>query len=579
MNKPESHGTPEEKLARLEVLLKISSLMNSTPDPGKSLKALLREVVKITRATSGSIAMLDHERGVLDIVSAINIPTRTWKKLKLQLGVGITGWVAYTGKPVRANDVLRNSHYVQIKPDIRSELAVPLLLEGRLIGVINVDSTRRDAFSQVDEDLLVAVANHSARIIESARLHDALRRHAQELESLFAFGQRLIRPLPDGGLVEAVVDQCRRLTRANVCLLALQDGRDPQLVLHAVSGATTDWPTDLAINSDQSLLGRVLRTNQPLRCPNVLRDAQGALQECMMREGLLSLLAVPVYYLDQVQGVLAALYDRVHEPPEREVHLMQLLAGQFAVALENARRYDRILAMEESLRRAERFALLGGLAAEIAHDIRNPITIINMLLHSVAEDVTDPARQRDLAIVTEKLERINRIVEQTLELARSTELNLEPVGINDLLDDLLTFLRYKIDQSSIRLQKRFDQGDPVVPADRGQIQQVFLNLLLNALQATPAGGALTVRTGVREDAEGGTAVVASITDTGIGISEADQDHVFEPFYTTRPEGTGLGLFISRKIVANHGGRIAVRSAPGKGSTFSVTLPLQRPADS
>ena len=116
----------EDKLARLEVLLKISSLMNSWPKPDKALRALLREIVKITRATAGSIAMLDRERGVLDIVAAYNIPARAWRKLKLQLGVGITGWVAFTGKPVRANDVVHNSHYVQIRPDIRSEMAVPL---------------------------------------------------------------------------------------------------------------------------------------------------------------------------------------------------------------------------------------------------------------------------------------------------------------------------------------------------------------------------------------------------------------------------------------------------------------------
>lgn len=574
MTESERLQAAEEKLARLEVLLKVSSLMNSTPDPAKALKGLLREVVKITRATSGSIAMLDRERGVLDIVSAINIAPRAWKKVKLQLGVGITGWVAYTGKPVRANDVRRNSHYVQIKPDVRSELAVPLNLDGRVIGVINVDSREKNAFSEVDEDLLVAVANHSARIVETARLHETARRHAQELESLFAFGQSLIRPLPEGGLVRAVVEQGRRLARAKFCLIALHSPGNPDLVVRAVSGNETEWPADLVIDAETSLLGRVLKTGQPSHCPDILH-AGLQFQELAMREGVASMLAVPVLYQDRTQGILATYYDRVHEPEDREIRALQLLAGQFAVALENADRYDRILAMEEGLRRAERFSLLGGLAAEIAHDIRNPVTIINMLLHPICESVSDPVHQRDLGIVMEKLELINRIVEQTLELARSSEINLEPVAINDLLNDLLTFLRYKIDQSGVRLQTRLDPSNPVAPADRGQIQQVFLNLLLNAIQATASGGTLTIRTAVRKDEDEGSFLVVGVADTGVGIPEAEQELVFEPFYTTRPEGTGLGLFISRKIVANHGGRIVVRSSPGKGSTFSVWLPLAR----
>jgi len=367
------------------------------------------------------------------------------------------------------------------------------------------------------------------------------------------------------------VEQGRRLARSNLCLLALANRKDRTLQIQSAAGMSSPWPeADLEMSS--SLLGQAHLEGRPLVFPDLVKEAPFQLQEWVLKEGLMSMLVVPVMYRDRGQGVLATLYDRVHRPEAREIRLLQLLAGQFAVALENARRYEQIVAMEENLRRTERFSLLGSLAAEIAHDIRNPITIINMLLHSVSEQVNNSTMERDLGVVMGKLDQINRIVEQTLQLARSSEMNLEAVGVNEVLNDLLLFLRYKMDQCGVRLQLRLDPGEPVAVADRSQIQQVFLNLLVNAIQAMGEGGTLTVRTGVRDDEASDGWVVVSVTDTGTGIEDSAQARLFDPFFTTRPEGTGLGLFISQKIAANHGGKITVRSAPGKGSTFSVHFP-------
>ncbi|GEM_PF-247657 len=569
-----------ERLERLEVLLKISRIINKSLDPKKVLHALLREVVRITRATSGSIAMLDSERGVLDIVAAHNIPASIWKHLKLHLGVGITGWAAYSGTPVRAADVRRNSHYVQVKPDIRSELAVPLLLDGRVTGVINVDSARRAAFSAADEDLLVAVANHSARIIEMARLAAAERRHAQEVESLMSFGRTLIAPLPIAGLFREVAEQGRRLARADVCLLALFEGQDVRrrLILRAISSAENSLATTVSSPDgdptalDETPLAQAAQLGRPVACPDLFHAEGAPLPESLRAENAMSMLAVPVVFQGRTEGVLATLFDRARRFEEREIHLLELLAGQFAVGLENARRYERIAAMEESLRRTDRFALLGSLAAEIAHDIRNPITIIHMLLHPICEAATDKTHQRDLAIVMEKLDRINRIVDQTLDLARGREIVFEPVRVGELLDDLLLFLRYKTDQAGVRLHKRIASGLPEIAGDRGQLQQVFMNLIMNALQAMERGGELSVRALERPGENGEPGVLVTVSDTGPGIREADLARLFEPFFTTRTAGTGLGLFISRKIVTNHRGRIGLRPNAGRGTTATVWLP-------
>lgn len=573
----------DDRLTRLETLLRISRVGNSSPDPERTLRSLLREIVRITAATSGSIALLDPESGELEIVAAYKLPTRLWKRLKLPLGVGITGWVAYTGRPLREGNVLRSSHYVQIQPTIRSEMAAPLILDGRVIGVINVDSRQRDAFSAMDEELFVAVANQMARVIESARLHAAAGRHAQELESLFRFGQRLLEPLSLSELLREVAEEGRRLLRADLCLLALVEGGRPALHVRAFSAAEKELalPAAPPLALDTPPFSRLLRRPESLWIPDLLRPARSPLPEELAGLGLTSLQATPALFQGKVEGALVFFFRRPRLWEERESRLAQLLAGQFAVALANVRRTEHILAMEESLRRAERFSLLGGLAAEIAHDIRNPVTIITMLLHSMSESIAEPSNQRDLALVMEKLERINRIVDQTLDLARGGEAEFEPLDINELLADLLVFLRFKLDRAGLTLRKSFSGALPLIEADRGQLQQVFLNLLMNAIQAMEDGarsGALTVRTAPATLEDGRAAVAISVGDSGPGISEAGQKRLFEPFFTTRAGGTGLGLFISRKIVANHGGEIQARSTPGKGCVFTVRLPVAQPPE-
>jgi len=257
-----------------------------------------------------------------------------------------------------------------------------------------------------------------------------------------------------------------------------------------------------------------------------------------------------------------------------------LLANQGAIAMENARRTERLIALEESVRQSERFSLLGTLAAEIAHEIRNPITIINLMMHSIGQnaDHTDQTRE-DLRIVTEKLDRINHIVEQTLNIARTTESNFVKASMNKLAEELLLFLNHKLNKSRVKVVTQLDPRIPEVTMDPGQIQQVLLNLMVNAQEAmSEKGGTMTVRTKLGKDRSIGPCVRCSVEDTGVGIQPETQERLFEPFYTTRDGGTGLGLFISNKLVRRHNGHIRVESTPGEGSVVTVILPIAQGGD-
>jgi signal transduction histidine kinase len=561
------------RLERLDVLYKISNIVNTTLEPEKVLLLLLQEVVRITKATSGSIALVDHSKGILNIETAHNIPTRLWRPLKLELGVGITGFVAWSGKPMRVDNVGESKHYVSLKSDIRSEMALPMTQDGQVIGVINVDSTRLAAFTQDDEDLGMAVANQSVKVLETARLHAAVKRQATELETLFTVGKTLIEPGHVQELLSRIAKESLRALDGKICVL-MRVSESGELVNWAISGGSERWREISSVKVESSLLGQVIKKRVPLRVSDVSTQPRFQNVELAAEEGVRSLLAVPVIFGDTPLAVLAIYTERMRKFRESEVRLLQLIANQGAIAIENSRRMERLQILEENVRQAERFSLLGTLAAEIAHEIRNPITIINLLMHSIRESPGQTEQTRnDLSIVTEKLDRINQIVEQTLNLARSSESLREPTQINQLVEELLMFLNYKLSKAQMQVEMQLDPKLPVLAVDPGQIQQVLLNLMVNAIEAMKSGGTLRLRTRLASDRAYGPCIRCIVEDTGVGIPAENLASIFNAFYTTRKGGTGLGLFISQKLVRRHGGSIKVKSEQGKGSSFTVTLPL------
>ncbi|MCC5876954.1 MAG: GAF domain-containing protein [Candidatus Sumerlaeia bacterium] len=563
------------RLERLEVLYKISNIVNTTLDPREVLRLLLKEVVRITNATSGSIAMVDRKKGVLNIETAINIHPRLWKNLRLELGVGVTGFVAWTGKPLRVEDVQKDPRYVCLKNDIKSEMALPLIIEGNVIGVINVDSTRAGAFTGDDEDLCMAVANQSAKVIETARLHAAIKRQAEEMDSLFKVGRTLIMPGPLEQILDRIVEAGNSLLKGRACVL-FEVTEEQTLRPWAISGGTEISRDGPNVRISQSLLGRVAKRAVPIRVLDVQSEPKFFFKELAERDGLVSLAAVPVAYQDSVLAVLALFSGEQRRFRESEIRLLQLLANQGAIAIENARRMERLTILEASVRQSERLSLLGTLAAEMAHEIRNPITIINLLLHSIHEDPTQNEQTRnDVRIVTEKLERINQIIEQTLSLARSSESEFRPGNLNKLVEELLLFLGYKLTKAGVEVECNLDPKIPDIQMDPGQIQQVLLNLMINAMEAMTdvKKPRLRIRTRTGSDRGIGPCVKFTVEDNGRGITPASLKSLFDAFYTTQEKGTGLGLFISNKLVRRHQGRIQVKSTPDEGSIFTVSLPV------
>jgi len=231
--------------------------------------------------------------------------------------------------------------------------------------------------------------------------------------------------------------------------------------------------------------------------------------------------------------------------------------------------------LQTQLIQSEKLAALGRLVASLAHEINNPLQSLRSGLHLLlSRPVNKEKRQRYLELAGREVERLIALVGRVLEYYRpsSSRERPEPVEVNPLLDQVLTLAHKRLEHGRVTLRRQLAPDLPSVEAVGDQLKQVFLNLLLNALQAMPTGGELVTATGWNA-ARG--EVWISFRDTGVGIPAEHLSHIFEPFYTTRSGGTGLGLAINYQIVERHNGRIEVKSQAGKGSVFTVCLP-QRP---
>jgi two-component system nitrogen regulation sensor histidine kinase GlnL len=243
--------------------------------------------------------------------------------------------------------------------------------------------------------------------------------------------------------------------------------------------------------------------------------------------------------------------------------------------------------MEERARHSDNLRLLATMTAGIAHEVKNPLGGIRGAAQILREAVEEGGGDRGTLVqcadlVIQQVDRIDRLIEDLLDLSSPKKLHLEPVNINKVLNDLIPLLRAETDEDIVAFETAFDPSLPPVRGDEARLTQVFLNLLRNASDAVrdrPEGGAVHVRTGidlahrsVRSDHASGPTIAVEITDDGPGIRAEDLGNLFTPFFTTKARGSGLGLAVSHKLVEDHGGTLNLSSHYGSGTTVRVTLP-------
>jgi signal transduction histidine kinase len=564
------------RFERLNLLYQVGKVIHSTLDPREALDLVLAEAIRLMRATRGSLVLINPTTGFLEIEVSRGLPPKA-AALKLRVGEGLVGWVARSGKPVRVGNVLEDPRYLQFVPEVRSELAVPLEVRGELRGVLNVDSDRRDAFDADDQALLEELAGQAATVIHHTWLYEQLRLKARLFEALLSVGQTINSTVNLEDALQVITREAAGLMAAKMCSLLLLDATGEWLDLQASFGAGEAYLRKPRLSVAESLLGTVVRRKKPLQVENVQSSNRYQNIAAARQEGLASLLSVPLLFGGQALGALNVYTGTPHSFSNEEIRILSALAELSAVAIEKARLYERIVDLEEQLRQNEKLSALGLLAAEVAHEIRNPLTVMKLLYQSLdLKFPPDDPRATDVEIIGHKMDQLNRIVERILDFARHAEPQLALVNVNQLLEDLSLLTRHKLKHQGVEMVRRLAPDLPPVTADATQLEQVFLNLTLNAVEAMTRGGRLTITTragSCRGRAGEPTGVVIEFQDTGCGMSEAHRRRAFTSLLgTTKAKGTGLGLAIVQRVVEAHGGTVQIKSRKGRGTTVSLTLP-------
>jgi signal transduction histidine kinase len=291
-------------------------------------------------------------------------------------------------------------------------------------------------------------------------------------------------------------------------------------------------------------------------------------------------LIYPLKVMNHISGTIF-LGKKINQSPftKEEINLLSLLFDQAAFAIEHAILYEIQAERIKKMYRTDRLATLGELAAGAAHEIRNPLTSIRSTIQYLSKDfANDPVKSEMVTELITEVERINKIVQGLLSFARPAGLNTSEINIELLINQMLVLISTTLQKQKIEIQFEYFTENTILFGDSEQLKQVFLNILLNAIDAMSDNQPLQPRTLIISIEEG-TAIdihnrylLIAFEDTGKGIEEKDLDNIFDPFYTTKKEGTGLGLAISYGAINRHGGDIEVKSVPGKGSLFTIKLP-------
>jgi len=555
----------------LDCLYRVGTFVNETEDPREALDFILAEIVRTLGASSASIALVEPATGSLRIEVSNGLDASSAARV-IEQGQGITGWVALYAKPQRIPDVSKDPRYVEIRKGIRSELAVPMELMGNVIGVVNCDSDRLDAFSEQDVAFLSLLTNEASKAVGRIWLLRQLRSKAAQLEALVRAAQGLARERDEPGISQDLARHTRGLLGARAC--AYYKIADESLQLKHLDGELAGSALAAAVPLNQTSLGTVVTRGRPVVIPLAGKSEEHLFAQLAEPVSSSSLLAVPVRYEDETFGVLLCVAMGAYRFSDDDKHLVTALSSFGASSLQNARLYAKVFTVEEGLRRSERLTALGLLSAEVAHEIRNPLTVMKLLSDTLAQGMTaaDP-RLEDLGVMREKIAHMEGVVSRVLGMSKAQSGAFRTVDLRKAAENTVLLLRLKLQQLGVKVDVQGDLALPTVEGNPGQIQQVFLNLMMNGVQAMAGGGRLSLRLGV-EPGPQGEVLAVRVSDTGTGIPTAILPRIFDSFFTSREDGTGLGLAIVKRILRDHRGDIVVESTGPAGTTFRFWFPVK-----
>jgi signal transduction histidine kinase len=582
----------EKRERELEALASVAARVHGEDDDTAILDIALEEILSRLELPAGWVFMGDGLEQRLRLVAHRGLGPAYLERIERDgLDRCLCHEVLASGLRMQARnttDCPRMPEIVAPRGNASTHACIPLQFDGSTRGVLNIAARPGSRFSASELRFLDTLGHQVCLAIEKARHLRAERLRNQEARALAAINKAIGGSLDASAVLRAVGETAREILGVDRVQIFLGD--DPRhLTVSHLSGLPhpdlREHQTLDLIEMGATLLTQCVRERSVFSVADWTTDAR-VNQRLAERWGSASGIVVPLLARERLLGLLVLTRTTRHQWTAEHVDVAETLAVQASLALENVRLYEEarssyqeLKAAQATMIRNEKMAVLGTFASGLAHEVRNPLNSIALQL-SLLERRTAALEQplseqiHDVAdIIRQEVKRLDGLVSDFLLFSRTNTIQYKPANLELLLDEVVRLLRPEARAAGVTLRRqRMGEATPRVPMDAEKMKQVIINLVRNAIEAMPEGGNVIVEEGLVD----GRACMA-VRDSGPGLP--DGLDVFQLFVTTKPRGTGLGLSIAQQIVVEHAGEITVASAPGQGTSFTVSLPVRTRSDS
>ena len=581
----------------LHAIEAIGHSLASSLDLEEVLDTIVTKALEVMGAEAALVVSGDGSAATFSVLRSVGRLSREYAVAgRIPVGGGPIARAIREARPVGTRNILTDPA-VKLAPERRAQVeregykavaAAPLALKGHVHGALVVHYWEERTFADEDLAALKLLAEQASLAIQNARLYGEAQRGREVAEVLARLARELAASLDVEQIAQLLARGVHGFMGARSAAVFRYESEGGSLHAIAAHGEDADVVRGLMLGPGEGVAGRAVAERATVHVRDLLGDPDvrlpAAVRDRLQASALRSAIGVPLLTHERVIGALALGVDQHRVFSPAELRALEGLADQAALAFENARLYasarDNLVRLRDTqvqLVQAAKMSALGQLVSGVAHELNNPLSVIvgyGQLL--LARDIPETLK-RPIELMVSQADRMAKIVRNLLFFSRQRPPEHLGVDLKEVLERTLALRVNQLSLSGIAVEKEYARDLPVIAADPQQLEQVFLNLLLNAEQAlmdAKRGGRILLRTRVAEE---GRAVEVQVLDDGPGIPPDALPHVFEPFFTTKAigSGTGLGLSVSYGIVQEHGGRLVVESRPGE-TVFTLTLPLQRP---